>query len=100
MSSRTSGFTLPRFLCLLCLFISFLFAIKIAHTAPLIPQVQNGINWLKAQQKEDGSITGETKSIAVYSQGRIETAQTLRVFGETLHSALGGGDTTDYNRPH
>lgn len=49
--------------------------------AAVPPEAQRGFDWLSAQVQEDGSVSGESASIAVPHQTRSETLDTLSSLG-------------------
>ncbi len=60
---------------LLCAFST---VVGTAHAETLTPQMQAGLNWLRTQDKGNGTVGGEAISIALTTQTRAETAITLK----------------------
>ena len=81
---------------------------SIAHAA-VSPEVTKGLAWLQSQVLPDGSIAGESSSIALVSQVQPEVANTLALLAgpATVPSALTArlsqataDDPTEVRWPH
>jgi sugar lactone lactonase YvrE len=73
-----SGATTPRVLARAALVaVVCISPVRVAKAGTLPPNVVNGVTWLKQQIQSDGSLAGESASIATPVQAREEVAQTL-----------------------
>jgi sugar lactone lactonase YvrE len=73
-----SGGTTPRVLARAALVaVVCISPVRVAKAGTLPPNVVNGVTWLKQQIQSDGSLAGESASIATPVQAREEVAQTL-----------------------
>lgn len=83
------------------LFVSLLlFASATAQAAPS-PEIQKGLDWLQAQVQADGSLAGESASLATSMQGRTETLASLKLLASIpapLVNAIAANteDNTEY----
>ncbi|MFZ3173260.1 MAG: carboxypeptidase regulatory-like domain-containing protein [Thiobacillus sp.] len=76
------------------------FASALAQAAPS-PEIQKGLDWLQAQVQADGSLAGESASLATPMQGRTETLASLKLLATIpapLVNAIAGDteDNTEY----
>lgn len=96
--ARTCCRRLPGLL-KMALIASALVAAPSAH-AQISPEVQRGLTWLQTQVQVDGSLTGETASIATGLQARSEALITLKLLNAapvaiaSLQTALGSDSET------
>ena len=77
MEMQRFGALLSRLSWLFLVLLNFATGPACAQTPTLAPNVQKGVAWLGAQIQNDGSLAGESNSIATTLQARQETQLTL-----------------------